>query len=140
MDSCSFVASTLGAIGDTQAVEPLIVLLAQTNWHARETAINALARIGDSRAVVPLIEMLKQSDNTQEKLRQTIAQALQRLYRSGRLDEIDKLAIISLYGTVIERHYDRISHADDGCSSGRGSFHNDDPAHHSDSPARIFQL
>jgi len=51
-------AQALGQIGDSRAVEPLIVALADKNAEGRRRAAEALGRIGDDRAVEPLIVAL----------------------------------------------------------------------------------
>jgi len=51
-------ASTLGAIGDPRAVEPLVQALKQKN----SAAAYALGRIGDVRGVQPLLDAIKERD------------------------------------------------------------------------------
>ena len=50
---------TLGEIGDSRAVEALIVSLDYNDKDVRKSAVEALGKIGDSRAVDPLIACLK---------------------------------------------------------------------------------
>src|SRR5436190_8566766 len=52
-------AETLGASGDLRAVEPLIVMLQDTDYSVRKAAVQALQQIGDTRAISPLITMLQ---------------------------------------------------------------------------------
>jgi len=66
-------AQALGQIGDSRAVEPLIVALADKNAEGRRRAAEALGRIGDDRAVEPLIVALADMNN---KDRQWAAEAL----------------------------------------------------------------
>ncbi|MDP8233546.1 MAG: HEAT repeat domain-containing protein [Candidatus Saelkia tenebricola] len=55
----SFAVEALGDIKDKRAVEPLIVILKNSDENIRERAVEALGRIGDLRGVEPLIEILK---------------------------------------------------------------------------------
>ncbi|HUX78005.1 MAG TPA: HEAT repeat domain-containing protein, partial [Anaerolineae bacterium] len=52
-------AKALGEIGDTQAVEPLITALKDSDMDVRRAAVEALGQSGDARAVDPLITALK---------------------------------------------------------------------------------
>lgn len=55
-------AQTLGLIGDTRAVEPLIQTLSDADRWVRMTAAWALGRLGDTRAVNNLIQALDDED------------------------------------------------------------------------------
>ena len=66
-------ARSLGRIGDSRAVEPLIAVLGDARKEARRAAVEALSRIGSPRAVEPLIGALKDSDPI---VRQTAAGAV----------------------------------------------------------------
>jgi len=68
-------ASSLGRIGESRAVEPLIAVLADASRDVRQAATGALNLIGDPRAVQPLIGVLNDWDPT---VRQTAANALAR--------------------------------------------------------------
>ena len=58
-DVCDAAVETLGKIGDTRAVEPLIEVLGdEEGFEERIYAAEALGKIGDTRAVEPLIEVL----------------------------------------------------------------------------------
>ena len=54
-----YATETLGVIGDTQVVEPLIQALNDKNHKVREKAASALGKIGDKSVVKPLIHTLK---------------------------------------------------------------------------------
>lgn len=68
-------AEALGWMGETRAVEPLIVILQSPDDHeaVREVAAEALGRLGDLAAVEPLIDVL---GDTSEWLRRAAAVAL----------------------------------------------------------------
>jgi HEAT repeat protein len=51
-------AYTLGELGDSRAVAPLVAELKSRDRHMRRIAAHALAKIGDQEAVMPLIEVL----------------------------------------------------------------------------------
>ena len=53
------VALALGEIGDSRAVDPLITSLGDENWGVRSSAAKALGKIGDDRAVQPLTNLLR---------------------------------------------------------------------------------
>ena len=55
-------AQTLGLIGDTQAVEPLIQTLSDADRCVRMAAAWALGRLGDARAVSKLLQALDDED------------------------------------------------------------------------------
>jgi HEAT repeat protein len=63
-DGTSYVRAAacraLGAIGDRQAVPPLIQALG--DWHVREAACRALGQIGDPQALSHLIQALEDED------------------------------------------------------------------------------
>ncbi|MGC9514293.1 MAG: HEAT repeat domain-containing protein [Methanocrinis sp.] len=52
-------AYTLGKIGDTKVVDPLINALNDDDWRGRSTTAHALGRTGDAKAVNPLIVALR---------------------------------------------------------------------------------
>ena len=52
-------ADALGELQDTQAVEPLLAAMDDSEVEVRQAAIKALGRIGDLRAVVPLLGALE---------------------------------------------------------------------------------
>jgi FOG: HEAT repeat len=66
-------ARSLGRIGDSRAVEPLIAVLGDARKEVRRAAVQALSLIGNPRAVEPLIGVLKDSDPI---VRQTAAHAV----------------------------------------------------------------
>ncbi|HEX7495949.1 MAG TPA: HEAT repeat domain-containing protein [Candidatus Limnocylindrales bacterium] len=66
-------ARSLGRIGDSRAVEPLIVVLGDARRDVRQAAVESLSLIGNPGAVEPLIGVLKDSDPI---VRQTAAGAL----------------------------------------------------------------
>jgi HEAT repeat protein len=55
-------ADVLGYLGDSRAVEPLIVALKDSHWVVRNNAAGALGELEDPRAVEPLIAALQDSD------------------------------------------------------------------------------
>jgi len=56
------IISTLGKIGDSRAIEPLISVLKDKDSYVRVDAAQALGDIGDSRVVEPLIAALKDEE------------------------------------------------------------------------------
>jgi HEAT repeat protein len=66
-------AKSLGRIGDSRAVEPLIAVLADARREVRRAAVEALSLIGNPRAVESLLRVLKDSDPI---VRQTAASAV----------------------------------------------------------------
>jgi HEAT repeat protein len=70
------IASTLGDLGDTRAVEPLIARLDDEDAQVRSTVASALAELGDTIAVEPLIGRL---DDEDAQVRNTVALALRDL-------------------------------------------------------------
>jgi len=52
----------LGKIGESRAVNPLVILLNDSEEFVREAAVNALGQIGDARAVTPLIARLNDKE------------------------------------------------------------------------------
>jgi len=58
------VAETLGQLRNARAVEPLITILEDESKYVRVTAVKALEQLGDTRAVKPLTGALK--DNEKE--------------------------------------------------------------------------
>ena len=114
------VASTLGAIGDPRAVEPLIAALdnggAPQAPETRTTIIEALATIGDLRAVGPLLAALK---DKYREIRQAAARALVTLYQSGKMSEVQKATVLAQRESITASHGDRnygcpMEHADGG--------------------------
>jgi HEAT repeat protein len=69
---------TLGRIGDTRAVEPLIALVRDRYEEVREMVADALGMIGDDRAIQPVISML---NDPSEHVREAAAEAMYRLYQ-----------------------------------------------------------
>lgn len=69
-------ARSLGRIGDSRAVEPLIAVLGDARRDVRQAAVEALSLIGNPRAIEPIIGLLKDSDPI---VRQTAAGALGRV-------------------------------------------------------------
>lgn len=60
---CRDAAIALGQLGDTRAVEPLIIALKNPGIYVREEAAKALGKLGDRRAVQPLIDALEDPDS-----------------------------------------------------------------------------
>jgi HEAT repeat protein len=116
------VAWALGQIGDAQGVVPLAAALGDEDWDVRRAAAAALGRIGDGRAVRPLYMALKGwQQNRQDvikalgqivdqrsvnalisslndkdiRVRLDAAKALVRMYRSGKLGEEARQAILA---------------------------------------------
>lgn len=52
------ICYSLGDIGDTAAVEPLLGIVDHPRWQVREQAIGALGKIGDNRAAKAVVEGL----------------------------------------------------------------------------------
>jgi len=52
------ICYSLGDIGDTAALEPLLGIVNHPRWQVREQAIGALGKIGDSRAIKAAVEGL----------------------------------------------------------------------------------
>ncbi len=72
-------ASALGKIGDRQATEPLMALLAsETRPQVRQYAVKALGSIGDSRAR-PLLKQIAADQAEQEYTRSSAQEALRHL-------------------------------------------------------------
>jgi HEAT repeat protein len=67
------VASALGELGDTRAVEPLLAAINDVDARVRASATSALREFGDARAVKPLIAALK---DVNEQVRSSAANAL----------------------------------------------------------------
>ena len=63
--ACGNVSQTLGQMGDSRAVDPLINLL--DNLHVRKNVWQALGKLGDPRAIVPLINGMYASFFATEK-------------------------------------------------------------------------
>jgi HEAT repeat protein len=55
-------AHALGALGDRDAVDPLISILADDNLYVRKAAVEALAMLGDWKAADVIIASLDDSD------------------------------------------------------------------------------
>ena len=72
------VADTLGRIGNSRAVGPLVACLKDEDWGVRMSAAAALGKIGSSRAVEPLIAYLK-SGESYDYDRRSAADALGRI-------------------------------------------------------------
>jgi HEAT repeat protein len=56
-------AYTLGKIGNSSAVEPLIKALNDPDSYVRRQAVDALGNIGDARAIEPLNKALNDSNS-----------------------------------------------------------------------------
>lgn len=61
-DVQELVISLLGDTGDERAVEPLIALVAASDWQIRFAAIQALGELGDSRALPVLLALVDEDD------------------------------------------------------------------------------
>lgn len=70
-------ARALGAIGDPEAVGPLLAIVSQSGrpWFCRAVAAKALGRIGDARAVPALEDLLKNRNRWMERDRAAAALA-----------------------------------------------------------------
>jgi HEAT repeat protein len=69
---------SLGEIGDSRAVEPLLAVIDRTNFSG--VVAEALARIGDRRAVGPLIAFLeKAARQDQLRTRKWFVESLEKL-------------------------------------------------------------
>lgn len=80
-------AEALGLLGDTQAVEALVIALGDSRKDVRALAAEALGRLGDARAIGPLAESLATD------LAETAAEVLKHL---GTLYECDTRAVNAL--------------------------------------------
>ena len=69
----SVAAGILGRIEQSEAVEPLLGVLADPDDQVRNTVAEALGQIGDARAVDPLLGVLADPDG---QVRNTVAEAL----------------------------------------------------------------
>ena len=67
-------ALAFGEIRDPRAVEPLTKTLGDENWEVRSSAAKALGKIGDDRAVDPLVNLLRDRN---ESVRWHTQQALE---------------------------------------------------------------
>ncbi|MFB0563701.1 MAG: HEAT repeat domain-containing protein [Candidatus Lokiarchaeia archaeon] len=76
-------AKTLGMIGDTRAVEPLLEIVCENEglWDSgyRCAAAEALGKIGDARAVEPLRRVMVRGDEYLYSVRLCAARALEKL-------------------------------------------------------------
>jgi HEAT repeat protein len=119
-------AHALGKIGDPRAVKPLLDLLNSSFSEAvqQETAL-ALGSIGDPQALDPLIQLLRASDR---EIRSDAAKALILMYRSGKLDLVQKRKIFEQQDRIIEKHTDSRTHQDET----RGSDWHIDQSFHED--------
>jgi HEAT repeat protein len=120
-----FVTGTVEALaklaqtqGLEQAAEPLIPKLqaiekkkrlTSTDEATRLAIIKALGDIGRQRAVAPLIDYVGHSETS---VRQAAAEALLKLYKTGRLDDEHKLMILAQEKTMAQMHTDTRSHTD----------------------------
>ena len=76
------IARALGAMGDAEAVMPLIAVLNEPNLLVRVEAVGALGQLKDARAHVPLVTLVRDAD---PRLREAAARALGVLGRAESL-------------------------------------------------------
>jgi HEAT repeat protein len=77
----------LGQLGDVQAVDFLLPMLADAHWEVRAAAMQSLGQLGDRRALDPILGMLQDND---AEIRQQAADALGRL---GDPSVVEKLVL-----------------------------------------------
>lgn len=119
---CDVAGWALGEIGDARAVEPLIAALADKDPLLRSAVATALGKLGDPRAVEPLVLALRDrgddNGNGGAWVRQTAAQALMDMCRSGRLGPRDRALVVAQRSVITEEHNDRFGayggHEDEG--------------------------
>jgi HEAT repeat protein len=83
----------------TAAVTPLIWALQHDEDLARAEAARALGRICHPRAALPLCAAL---DDADEPVRAAAAGALVALFESGKLDDVQRAAIVARRGVIVE--------------------------------------
>ena len=140
------VIYALGEIGDVHALDALQALLYPRVGYMDFEVAKALGKLGDMRTIENLIAKLEDANMS---TRQASARALVDLYRSNRIDERLKQAILSQHDKIIIKHldvrydhedeyYDEISHNDGGYNMEhddqdiRIPMYKNSPAHHSD--------
>jgi hypothetical protein len=106
----SKAADALAYIG-APAVEPLIAALDDKDWHIRMPVIYALGMTGDARAVEPLIAVFNEPFDDKHDVWHAVGDALQHLYRSGKLDPAAKQKILAVPKKNVSYSYEQ-----DGCS------------------------
>lgn len=109
----------LARIGEP-AVESLLIALKNTSvhslfgsneWYAQAWyAAQALGEICDTRAVEPLISAL-QDEN--KGMRKSAADALVKMYHSGKIDQQTKSKILAVKGDMAKKHHDIKSYSSD---------------------------
>lgn len=95
---CAVAASALASVGDARAVEPLIALVSDSDWHVQKNAIFALGRLRDERAFEPVKdELMKQPQDD---------------FAIGALIEIDPARAVQLFLSEGSHRFDldRASH------------------------------
>jgi HEAT repeat protein len=107
-------AEDLGKAGDVRALEPLGVVLRDSEWRVRASAATALGSIPHPRAVELLIGAL---DDAEHWPRRSAGQALVRLYREGGLDGGTQQAILAHRQRICQRHTDKHHENEKGCWS-----------------------
>ena len=83
---CVEVADSLGKIGNTQAVEPLMVALESKSERVRRHAAAALGKLGDRRAL-PELTWLQQNDKEVAIYRDIAGEAIQKILNKGQEDK-----------------------------------------------------
>lgn len=102
--------NTLGEIGDSRAVEPLMEKFRKDDF--RNVALKSLAKIG-SPSVKPLIVELYNDKLYRTRTRQMVANALVEIYHQQGLDEQIKADILLQREVITAKHCD--SHTDETC-------------------------
>jgi len=93
-------------LGET-ATAPLLQALGEGFY--QEEILYALGRTGDSKAIPRIKGYLHSGD---KKVRQSAARALSYLYRSGKLNDKDKQAILEVKGKMEKKHDDHTFYSD----------------------------
>ena len=123
------VASALEAIGEP-SVTSLIAVLRSHSVSARQEASVTLGRIGDPRAVEPLLDAVQDKD---WDVRRNAATALVTMYGAGRIDEVQRAAILSKRDLLIAPRTHRFKHSDSTDLNNCGmNVHEDANNHHVD--------
>ena len=100
------------AIG-APCVELLCAALKDGDWQVRGEAAGALGKIGDARAVEPLCAALQDGV---PHVRYTAAVALVTLFRTGKLDQAQRLLVLKQKDTITQKHEDRDYTKSSDCS------------------------
>jgi HEAT repeat protein len=74
------VIDSLGEIGDTRAIDPLIKSLQSDDRWIRRSAANALAGMNDPRIIQPLVWHLSEANEPDPEVRRSAAGALAKMY------------------------------------------------------------